>query len=80
MSRIHHQHNLRVWLGVWEFVRCMYKSKWEMPYHIHYKWNGERQGYIGQKTSKCNDDKCTVEEWRYRRSPKLHKLIAKSDK
>ncbi len=68
------QQNLRVWIGVKKFTRCIYKSKWKMPYHIHYEWTGTIQSYVGQKATRCRTD-CDTKEWKYRLGDSVHELI-----
>lgn len=69
------QQNLRIWLGTKDFVRCMYKSRWKMPYHIHYLWSGNRQRYIGQKATHCTNEKCSTQKWLYRQCISIERLI-----
>lgn len=71
------QYNLRHWIGIVEFDRCMYKSRWKLPYHIHYEWDSGRQGYVGQEAIKCRDKKCKTKEWKFRRSINIIRLIDK---
>lgn len=69
------QQNLRVWIGERHFVRCAYISKWELPYHIHYGWNSGRQGYTAQKATHCHKKTCRIEEWKYRHTKAIDRVI-----